>query len=191
MLQGTTRSVVVPSDDSNRKVQDAEQDKVAVTKAVDTPLLHAKKGHRPHDAGCDACMRARMRATRATRKDASDTVQGADQGYVLGIDYAGPFDPDVDGNMYALFGVETGHTNYGVTVLRPDRTGVGTLQAVDNIMTHVTTVGPDPKPFVRLHSDDAKEFIEGEVAAAMASKQIRQTHTGGIDLVITPGLSEG
>ena len=36
-------------------------------------------------------------------------IEESDKGFVLGIDLYGPFTPDVDGNVYALIGVEAGH----------------------------------------------------------------------------------
>ena len=44
-------------------------------------------------------------------------ITDADKGYVWGLDYAGPFPPDVDGNVYFLQGVEVGSTNMGYVQL--------------------------------------------------------------------------
>ena len=75
-----------------------------------SPLEHARRGHMPHDDSCEVCRMSRMRAPMAKKTDGK--VMDADKGYVIGVDYAGPFEPDVDGNVYALFGVEVGHTKY-------------------------------------------------------------------------------
>ena len=76
-----------------------------------SPLEHARQGHVPHDDSCEVCRMARMRAPMA--RESEGEVIDADKGYVLGVDYVGPFEPDVCGNVYALVGVEVGHTNYG------------------------------------------------------------------------------
>ena len=34
---------------------------------------------------------------------------------MMDYDIVGPYAPDVDGNIHGLVGVETGHTNYGIT----------------------------------------------------------------------------
>ena len=46
---------------------------------------------------------ARLRAAPATTRSLEDTVEDSEKGYVLGLDYFGPFEPDVDGNTYGLY----------------------------------------------------------------------------------------
>ena len=53
----------------------------------------------------------------ARRTPDGHIVGGAEFGWVFGIDYAGPFEPDCDGYVWALFGVETGHTDMGFVEL--------------------------------------------------------------------------
>ena len=105
-------------------------------------------------------------------------VQDADKGYVLGVDYAGPFEPDVNGNTYALFGVEVGHTNYGMVYLTPDRSSANAKKGVKEMIREIHTVGPNPKEVVRLHSDHDASFA-GELADELLGSKVRQTHTGG------------
>ena len=79
---------------------------------------HTCKSHHPqcHDPKCDACMRARMMAkSNTSNEDDLLVVRGSEKGYAHSMDYVGPYSPDVDGNIYGLVGVETGHTNYGIT----------------------------------------------------------------------------
>ena len=139
-------------------------------------LEHARRGHCPHDDTCEVSRMARMRAPKASRTDG--VVADADKGYVLGIDYAGPFDPDVDGNTYALVGVEVGHTNYGMVELQKDRTSAGASKGVKAMLRELHTIGPDPKEVVRLHSDNDKSFA-GELEAELLDAKVRQTNTGG------------
>ena len=68
-----------------------------------TSQMHAKCGHLPHDPNCDICRMARMRAPSAFTRAPEDTVEDSDKGYVIGLDYFGPFEPDVDGNVYGIY----------------------------------------------------------------------------------------
>ena len=98
---------------------------------------------------------------------------------VSGIELYGPFTPDVDGNVYALVGVEEGHTDYGMIRLLPDKTAAQCAEAVASMRTELRTVSKDPtKDLVRVHSDDDKSF-KGELRTWLASEGIRQTDTGG------------
>ena len=92
----------------------------------DTLYEHACKGH-PYDPMCPACIRSRMTAKHNTQNDGDDAVQGADKGGVLGIDYIGPYIPDVDGNIMAMTGVEAGRTNYGMVRVCKDREAATSL----------------------------------------------------------------
>ena len=77
--------------------------KVSVTPS---PISHGVRGHMPHDPDCIACKQARLTATPATRNQLDSEIEDSDKGFVLSIDLYGPFTPDVDGNVYALIGVE-------------------------------------------------------------------------------------
>ena len=70
-------------------------------------------GHMPHDPFCSVCVHARFRRAAAKKMEANHKVGGAAWGWVLGIDYFGPFDPDCDDNVWGLCGVETAHTDLG------------------------------------------------------------------------------
>ena len=76
-----------------------------------SPVSHGVRGHMPHDPSCIACKQARLTATPANRNPLDSVIEDSDKGFVLGIVHLyGPFTPDVDGNVYALVGVEVGHT---------------------------------------------------------------------------------
>ena len=81
-------------------------------------------------------------------------------GWVFGIDYAGPLEPGCDGNVWALFGVETGHTDMGFVELSHNKAGPDSLRGVKAMIREMHVmgpdymyVGPDPKPVARIHSD--------------------------------------
>ena len=106
----TTKTAVVPKRVHHKK-QSSQQ--------------HCASGHCPHDPDCDVCRMARMRDAPATKRSPDAMVEDSDKGYVLGLDYFGPFEPDVDGNVHGLYGVETGHTKVGFVQLQKDRSFKG------------------------------------------------------------------
>ena len=62
-----------------------------------------------------------MTAKHNTSNTEEDKVDGADKEAVFGLDYIGPYIPDVDGNIMAMTCVESGRTNYGMLRLTKDR----------------------------------------------------------------------
>ena len=133
----------------------------------------------PHDPNCEACRMARLTAPPATRNPLDSEIEDSNKGFVLGIDLYGPFSPDVDGNVYAMVGVEVGHTNYGMVRLMPDKTAVECTVAVASMRTELRTMSTDPvKDLVRVHSDDDPSFKK-ELKAYLIAEGIRQTNTGG------------
>ena len=105
-----------------------------------SPVSHGVRGHMPHDPSCIACKQARLTATPANRNPLDSVIEDNDKGFVLGIDLYGPFTPDVDGNVYALVGVEVGHTDYGMIRLLPDKTAAQCAEAVASMRTELRTV---------------------------------------------------
>lgn len=75
-----------------------------------------------------------MRAQSATKNADRYDITDADKGNVWGIDYAGPFPPDVDGNVYLLQGVEVGTTNMGYVQRSRCDFGVGMLLMIHTNM---------------------------------------------------------
>ena len=133
----------------------------------------------PHDPTCDACRMARLTAPPTTRNSLDSVIEDSEKGFVLGIDLYGPFTPDVDGNVYAMVGVEVGHTNYGLVRLMPDKTAAERTEAAASMQSELRTMSKDPKKdLVRVHSDDDPSFKK-ELKAYLVAEGIRQTHTGG------------
>ena len=144
-----------------------------------SPIPHGVRGHMPHDPNCDACQMVRLTAPPATRNPLDSEIEDSDKGFVLGIDLYGPFTPDVDGNVYAVVGVEVGHTNYGMVRLMPDKTAVECTEAVASMRSELRTMSKDlAKGLVRVHSDD-DPYFKKELRAYLVAEGIRQTHTGG------------
>ena len=143
-----------------------------------TPDAHGRRGHMPHDPSCGSCGQARFRRAMAKRTPDGHIVGGAEFGWVFGIDYAGPFEPDCDGYVWALFGVETGHTDMGFVELSPNKAGPDSLRGVKEMIREMHVMGPDPKPVARLHSDQDPSF-NAELEAYLLTEKIAQTDTGG------------
>ena len=143
-----------------------------------TVYEHNCRCHMPHDKRCEACLRARMMAKSNTSNDDDMVVGGSDKGYVYSMDYVGPYTPDVDGNIYGLVGVETGHTNYGITSLTKNRESSTSLQGFKIHRNKLRQLGHDDKDIVRLHHDCDKSF-EGELKQYLIDEHIADTDTGG------------
>ena len=152
--------------------------KAKQVQAKDSAQVHACKCHLPHDPKCKVCIMARMRAAPASKREDRYDIGSGEQGYCIGIDYAGPLNPDVDGNTYFLQGVETAHTNYGMIQLTKDRTSANAAHAVKEMIRDIKHAGPNPKEVVRIHSDQDTSFA-GELEKELLDKQVRQTNTGG------------
>ena len=105
-------------------------------------------------------------------------VRGSNKGYVHSMDYVGPYSPDVDGNIYGLVGVETGHTNYGITSLTKDREAKTSLQGFKIHRNKLRSMGHEDKDLVRLHNDCDKSF-EGDLKQYFIDENIEDTNTGG------------
>ena len=105
-------------------------------------------------------------------------IEGAEHGYVLGIDYAGPFDKDNDGNVYALFGVEVAHTNYGNVTLSKDKEARTTRDMLKLHRGRLIQLSKDDKDIVRIHHDCDTSF-EAEFKEYVNDELITDTNTGG------------
>ena len=140
---------------------------------------HNCKCHIPHDpARCDACMRARMMAKYNTSNPMDGDIKGGDKGYVYSLDYIGPYEPDVDGNIYGLVGVEVAHTNYGIVTLTKDKEAATTLEEFKAHQLKIHKLSKDAKKIVRIHHDKDGSF-EREFSAYMLDHEIENTNTGG------------
>lgn len=140
--------------------------------------IHKQWGHLPHDSTCDACRRARQTMKKNTRNDNPRDIEYANKGYVLGIDLFGPFEDDVDGNEWALIGVEVGHSDYTMVRLLRTKSAKEVSQAVKSMKLELKTKGATNMEVVRLHSDFDPSF-QSEVRQCLLDEQVLQTDTGG------------
>ena len=154
----------------------ASKQRPRVKQAECTLVEHCIRGHRPFHPDCKACRLGSMTVKPATRNDWKLELEMANKGYVLGVDFVGPFKPDTDGNKYAFIGVEVGHTNYGMVVLQKTREATETTASLKLMQRHLEMQGS--KELVRVHSDNDKSF-RGDFAKYLVGAQIAQTNTGG------------
>ena len=107
-------------------------------------------------------------------------IGGSEKGYVYSMDCVGPYSPDIDGNIHGSVGVETGHTNYGMTSLTKNKESNTSLQGFKIHRNKLRQIGQcqDDKDIVRLHHDCDKSF-EGELKQYLIDENIEDTDTGG------------
>jgi hypothetical protein len=86
---------------------------------------HARRGHFPHDPDCTTCRLAHRRLPAAKATKAGHVIRGSTRGYVLGVDFSGPYPESNDGEtyMYAIQGVEVGHTDLSLIHFCKDKSG--------------------------------------------------------------------
>ena len=81
----------------------------------------------------------------------------------MGIDYIGPYIPDVDGNILGMTGVESGRTNYGMVRLCKDREAKTSVANYQDMVRHYKAKSKEDIEIVRVHHDKDTSF-EGECA---------------------------
>ena len=139
---------------------------------------HCRQGHMPHCANCEACIRARLTQKKALRRAPGKQVTGAEKGYVIGVDFVGPFSPDVDNNKYGFVTVEVGHTDYGIVQLSKNKEAATTLDMIKGGRRLLETESVDDKKVTRMHHDNDKSF-DSVVKTYLKDEKITDTVTGG------------
>ena len=99
-----------------------------------------------------------MTCKRHRRKDSEYKYNNAEKGYLLGIDYIGKYTPDVDGNMYAMTGVEV-TTKYGCVVLTKNCKSDTSKHALIKMRQELVTKGKErDRDLFAVHHDDDSSF---------------------------------
>jgi len=70
------------------------------------------------------------------------------------------------------------HTKLGFVELTRDRTAPEAVLSAKKMIRDLHIAGPDPKPLVRIHTDDDTSF-KGEFKEYMLDEKVDQTDTGG------------
>jgi hypothetical protein len=153
-------------------------------------LEHAKRGHMPHRADCEHCVRGRFRERRSERKPPVLVGDRAATGYTMSADFTGKEVPDIDGHTVALIACVHGFGNdimdpeeeeaaFGFVALLEKRTAAATAKALDEFDKELQLLGLDKgRCIVRFHTDVDRSFL-AEVEALAIRKGWRQTDTGG------------
>ena len=145
----------------------------------ETMAQHQSAGHQPFRGDCLHCTMARIRARAARRRPLSAKVEGADKGYVMGLDVLGPMPcKDTEQNEYVLVGVEVGHTDYAFTRGMKDKSAASVKAAIVSMRTELAAKSQVNRRLVRVHSDRGPEF-ERDVENYLLQDNIEQTDTGG------------
>ena len=176
---GIGGAVMAKSVAAESKVQEKTSKAVRRKRATVTFEEHRARGHVPHwQEFCEACKRARMRASPAFSTSDPRKIQGAEAGYVIGLDIVGPFAPDVDGNVWGLVAVEVAHTDYGMVRLLKTRDAASVLAAFKDMERELKVkAGPLAKEIARVHTDRDGSF-EKEFEEHLREKLVAQTDTG-------------
>ena len=114
-------------------------------------LEHLKEQHQPQDPLCDDCDAAFM--TRTPAKSMDREVRGTEHGYVLGVDFMGPYVKSVNGKVWCMVAVEARH-GYTIVKTLPDKESRTVKVAMQEIIREFQiAIGKGKKFVVRVHSD--------------------------------------
>jgi len=119
-----------------------------------------------------------MRHRKAVRIAHSDRVNKS--GFSISVDYTGPFEPDVDGNRFALVGVEVASSK-GFVGLHTNRTAVQGLESIKQFESNLKQASSDPNQHITEFHHDNDASFRGAVAEYAREKGWIDTHTGGYD----------
>jgi hypothetical protein len=139
---------------------------------------HEIHGHYPFNKLCDACVRGRMTGKPGYRRPNKFDIDMKDKGFVLGVDFYGPFESDVSGNTWALIAVEVARTNYGFVRLLPNKEAPAVREALKDIAREIKVKSKDDIDVVRVHSD-VDGSMQAETRDWLREAGIKQTDTGG------------
>jgi hypothetical protein len=117
----------------------------------------------------DSDAHRRLPAAKATK--AGHVIRGSTRGYVLGVDFSGPYPESNDGETYAIQGVEVGHTDFGLLHCCKDKSGVSADTGVADFIRTLETQGT--KKVIRVHSDQDAAFVQGDLATLHVPKKHR------------------
>ena len=109
----------------------------------------------------------------------------------MSVDFAGPFEPDIDGNTQSLVGVEV-VTSKGVVGLQQTRSAADTLESLKDFEADLKSCAADSSVSIaEFHRDDGKSF-RSHVGEHARANGWADTHTQVvITLMVTLLQREG
>ena len=114
----------------------------------------------------------------AYRKSIDNKVKGSEKGLVLGVDYIGPYLPDVDKNLWGFVSVEVAHTYYGCVDLSRDKEAPSATQSLKKARLELESLTDSDKTLKRVHHDDDGSF-KAEFKRYLLDSVIKDTDTSG------------
>ena len=123
--------------------------------------IHKAECHDPKDPQCPDCIDSMMTRDPSTAKQPTDEPV-SERGLKISLDFMGPFEQSVDGNVYLFGGIE--QSGFASVQPLPDKTGPVTAEGLLEIVREVR-IAADPavQLQVHIHSDKDKSIIEGAV----------------------------
>lgn len=107
--------------------------------------------------------------TRKPAKRKSRKVRGTESGYVLGVDFQGPFVKSVNGKAWCMVAVDAEHGYCVVKTLKDKKAETVKVAMEEIICDFQLAIGKGKKFVVRVHSDndnsmlaDVKEYLRKE-----------------------------
>ncbi len=144
--------------------------------------LHQIQGHSVHDPDCKNCLRGRMRHRPRRRVVGPREDQ---RGGSIYIDLMGPFEEDLEGNVYDMTVLESKCGWIEVVGLR-DKSCASTGAVIDQVLTEMSNSTNQLKTdFSRAHTDQGGEF-RGDFSKVLASLNLTHTDTGGYNSCVNP-----
>ena len=141
-------------------------------------LEHLKEQHTTKDPQCKSCQEGLT--TRTPAKSKEDGVRGTDAGYVLGVDFQGPFVKSINGKQWCLVAVEAQH-GYTIVKTLKDKKAKTVKAAMQEIICEFQiAIGKGNTFVVRVHSDNDNSLI-AEVKDYLRKECIEQTFTEPYD----------
>ena len=137
-----------------------------------------KEQHTTRHPACKSCDEGLM--TRIPSRTNEDGVRESDKGYVLGVDFMGPFIKSINGKMWCLVAVEA-TTGYCIVKTLGDKKAPTVKVAMEEIICEFQlAIGKGNKFVVRVHSDNDNSML-AEVKDYLREECIAQTFTEPYD----------
>ena len=111
-----------------------------------------------------------MRPSQGRLKSVSFWAPKRNRGYVLGVDFSGPYPESNDGETHALQGVEVGTTDFGLLHCCKDKSGASADSGVADFIRTLETQGTEK--VIRVHSDQDAAFKARNNAYLVPSSSI-------------------
>ena len=176
----TLPTTVTPDGECNHELQMAMRKAETIHEELkrNMHLEHLKEQHTTKDPKCKSCQEGLM--TRTPAKSKEDDVRGTEAGYVLGVDFMGPFTKSINGKQWCMVAVDAKH-GYTIVKTLQDKKAKTVKTAMQEIVCDFqVAIGKGNTFVVRVHSDNDNSLI-AEVKDYLRKECIEQTFTEPYD----------